>query len=84
MERKPRFLRKGVSSKPSGKLIVAPIYFLELETSNFGYLLIFDFLPLCKVSARLDNINKRHPPFEFLVDYPNQKTLRGGGGGGTL
>jgi hypothetical protein len=28
--------KKGVSSKPSGKLIVAPI-----ETSNFGYLLIF-------------------------------------------
>ena len=35
---------KGVSSKPSGNLIVVPnFYFFELETSNFGYLLIFKF-----------------------------------------
>ena len=33
---------KGVFSKPSGKLIVPPIFlFLELETSNFGELLTF-------------------------------------------
>ena len=34
--------------------------FFELETLNFGYLLIFYFAELCKVSARLDNIYIRH------------------------
>ena len=38
-----RILDKGVFSKPSGKRIVATFFllFFELETSNFGYLLIF-------------------------------------------
>ena len=36
------FILKGVFSKPSGDCIVAPNFlFFELETSNFGYLLIF-------------------------------------------
>ena len=35
---------KGVFSKPSGKYILVPDFcFFELETSNFGYLLIFKF-----------------------------------------
>ena len=34
---------KGVFSKPSGNRIVAQFFF-ELETSNFGYLLIFIIL----------------------------------------
>ena len=39
------FLLKVVFSKPSGYCIVAPIFFFffELETLNFGYLLIFEF-----------------------------------------
>ena len=44
--------------------------FFELETSNFGYLLIFNFAELYKVSERLDNINKRHfilMFFDFLI-----------------
>ena len=48
--------------------------FFKLETSNFGYLLIFNFAELCKVSERLDNIDIRHfirvPPlmfFDFLI-----------------
>ena len=52
---------KGVSSKPSGKIIVAPnLCFFELNPSNFDYLLIFNFAELCKVSGRLDNIDIRH------------------------
>ena len=56
------FWLKGVSSKPSGKHIVAPIFlFFEFDTSNFGYLLVFNFPLLCKVSARLDKLdNIRH------------------------
>jgi hypothetical protein len=38
---------KIVFSKPSDKLIVSPnLYFFEVETSNFGYLLIFYFAEL--------------------------------------
>ena len=43
--------------------------FFEFETSNFGYMLIFKFAELCKVSGRLDNIDIRHfirvPPLNF-------------------
>ena len=42
---------KGVFSKPSGN--VTKSLFFELDTSNFGCLLIFYFAELCKVSARL-------------------------------
>ena len=38
----------GVSSKRSGKSIVAPNFlFIELETSNCGYLFIFSILLNC-------------------------------------
>ena len=48
------FTLKGVSSKPSGKMIVVPNFcFFELEMSNFGYLLIFFIFFNC---AKLDNI----------------------------
>ena len=35
-------IKKGVFSKPSGNYILGPNLF-ELETSNFGYLLIYQF-----------------------------------------
>ena len=38
---KLHYFLKGVYSKPSSKYIVGPDFFFELETSNFGYLLIF-------------------------------------------
>ena len=47
----------------------AKFLFFELETSNFDYLLFFNFVQLCKVLERLDNIYIRHftrvPPLNF-------------------
>ena len=45
---------KGVFSKPSGNCIVSP------NLCFLSYLLIFHFAELCKVSARLDNIDIRN------------------------
>ena len=72
---------KGVFSKPSGKRIVAPFFFLffELETSDFGYLLIFNFVELCIVWAKLGKVDISHfirvPPLMFFDFVICQKFL---------
>ena len=56
--------------------------FFELETSNFGYYIIFIFATLCKVWARLNKLDIRHfirvpPPFDFFDSIITQK-FKGG------
>ena len=48
---------KRVFSKPSGKVNVGHIFFIDLETSNFGYLIIYYFGKLCKVCVRLSKLD---------------------------
>ena len=52
---------KGISSKPSGDCIVAPIFcFLSQRLQILATCLFFFSLTNCKVSERLDNIHIRH------------------------
>ena len=53
--------RKGVFSKPSGKLILGPGFcFLSWRPQILAICLFFNFAELCKVSVILDNIDIRH------------------------
>ena len=61
---------KGLFSKPSGSHILGPHYCLSSEISQIlATCLFFNFAELCKVSARLDNIDIRNfirvPPLSF-------------------
>ena len=51
----------------------ARFLFIELDTSNFGSLLVFYFAELCKVWERLDNIYVTHftrvPPFNVFLFF---------------
>ena len=62
---------KGVFSKPSGNYIVGPnLCFLSQRPQILATCLFSNFAELCKVSARLDNIDIRHfvrvPPLMFF------------------
>ena len=64
-----QFKFKGLSFKPSGILHCCPDFlFFEIETSNFGYLLIFKCFR--KIGQTWYKHFKRVPthPFEFWVD----------------
>ena len=76
------FALKGLSFKPSGDYIVAPIFCLLswilqiLATCSFFY-----FAELCKVWRRLDNIYIRHfrripPPLWIFGKLQKQKTSK--------
>ena len=73
---------KGVSSKPSGNLIVAPIFcFLSQRLQISDTCLFFNFLKLCKVSERLGKFDIRHfirvPPLMFFCFCNLPKIQRG-------
>ena len=73
---------KGVFSKPSGNLIVAPIFrFQSQRLQILATCLFFDFLNPCKVSERLDNIDviyfQRVPPLMFF-DFVIYQKFKGG------
>ena len=55
---------------------------IALDASNFGYLLIFLFCwtvqSLRKIGQHLYYTFYKGPPFEFLVNYKNKKTSKGG------
>ena len=53
--------------------------FFELDTSNFGYFLIFYFAELCKVSARLDNNDIRHFIRVLFILFCNLPKIQRGG-----
>ena len=59
----------------------AGFLFIELDNSNFGYLLIFLFCwtvqSLRMIGQHLYNTFYKGPPFEFLVNYKNKKHQRG-------
>ena len=59
----------------------AKFLFIELETSNFGYLLIFWFSltmqSFRKIGQHLYQTFYNGPPFEFLVNHKNKKHQRG-------
>ena len=73
---------KGVSSKCSGNLIVSPdLCFFELETSNFGYLLIFSFCwavqSFSKIGQHWYYTFYKGPPFDFF-DFLIYQKFKGG------
>ena len=73
---------KGVFSKPSEKHIVAPnLWFLSQRPQILATCLFLNFAELCKVSARLDNIDIRHfirvPPLNFWQIKKIKKHQRG-------
>ena len=54
------FLNQGVSSKPSVKYIVAPIFCFLSWTSNIGYLLIFQFCLTVQSFSKIGKIDIQH------------------------
>ena len=75
-----KICKKGVYSKPSGDY--TKFLFIELETLNFGYLFIFYFAKLCKVSPILNKLDVtqflRVPLLDFCGFLDANKS-RGGG-----
>ena len=73
---------KGVFSKPSRNLILGPDFcLLSYILQILATCLFFHFAELCKVSARLDNIDIRHfirvPPLMFF-DFAIYQKFKGG------